>query len=323
MGDTQIPMAASTLSDLQAGVGSLIIMNGIKPQDAVIVRPSAGGPDQLWVRPDYLKYREAWRAAFGSVASGYQVDHLYSKARALAYGYGYVRLVLTDSKVNMSFGGGIEKQMLKVPTSRDPSIAPTKVPIRYADWWQIQKLDGVILGGRAKGCAPTSLLLQPSILGGSPGQTGKKGRFTKPSRGLKYSTVHFRPVGSSKWIAQRGVKDYSFAGDVVGWVMEGLVYQRPANSDAYNFSTQLFMSAFIVGSGSSSEKVFAEHQEQGQRSGTLAVASIARGHSPPHESASQGVVTARWRGCAPGHRWHSPPQRRARRSQGRTASGLA
>ena len=71
----------------------------------------------LWVRTADDSYRARYLAflqqvhGFGGaeIPPGWDVDHLYNRARGLHYGYRYLRLMLVSDSVNRSHGAGFEK----------------------------------------------------------------------------------------------------------------------------------------------------------------------------------------------------------------------
>ncbi len=84
---------------------------------AVVQSGPAG--DVLWMDPVASGYRDTFgrflRQAWGVTASlthsGYDVDHVYNRARARHYGYGLVRMFLVRSEANRDHGRAYEKQI--------------------------------------------------------------------------------------------------------------------------------------------------------------------------------------------------------------------
>lgn len=85
--------------------------------DAVVQRGPCG--DALWMDP----FSNAYRAVYGRFLktnwgvhadladSGYDVDHIYNRARAKQYGYGLVRMFLVRGLINQAHGRDYEKQI--------------------------------------------------------------------------------------------------------------------------------------------------------------------------------------------------------------------
>ena len=75
----------------------------------------------LWVTADNDRYRQNYLAFLRQshglqlerIPEPFDVDHMFNRARALRYGYKYVRLALVDSKVNQSHGAGYEKTVTR------------------------------------------------------------------------------------------------------------------------------------------------------------------------------------------------------------------
>jgi len=112
---------------------------------------------QLWVRPHYSKYREAWKKRFGeaSIPPGTDVDHIHSRERAAALGYEYVRLALVPAGANRSAGAGYEKALLNAyRTVHGDQGRPAgyDIPnIRYIDFVQETKIMSVKIGPKNGG----------------------------------------------------------------------------------------------------------------------------------------------------------------------------
>jgi hypothetical protein len=62
-------------------------------------------PLQVWVSPNYTRYRKAYVRAMGQESvSGKVLAHVYNRRMATLHGYGYVRLVPVSRRANSSSG---------------------------------------------------------------------------------------------------------------------------------------------------------------------------------------------------------------------------
>ncbi|MDB5416307.1 MAG: hypothetical protein JWR10_4642 [Rubritepida sp.] len=100
-----------------------------KPQPPVVfstfgsggqaVVQSGPGGDVLWMDPAASGYRDTfgrflrqhWHVTASLTNSGYDVDHMYNRARARQYGYGLVRMFLVRAEANRDHGRAYEKQI--------------------------------------------------------------------------------------------------------------------------------------------------------------------------------------------------------------------
>lgn len=104
---------------------------------------------QLWVRPFYRNYRDAWEKLFG-IQSYMDVDHIHAKERANDLGYDYIRLALVPASANRSAGAGYEKKLLNA--YRTVQFDPHEVPkVRYLDYIQAMKIRGTNIGSSRQG----------------------------------------------------------------------------------------------------------------------------------------------------------------------------
>lgn len=99
---------------------------------AFVVRD--GDDKQLWVHPGYKNYRIAWLKCFGSIPTGFDVDHIFAETGAEKFGYKLVRLALVKSSVNRHHGPSYEKIIRK--------DLPDIPPVAYASGYQLHKLIG-------------------------------------------------------------------------------------------------------------------------------------------------------------------------------------
>jgi len=113
---------------------------------------------QLWVRPSYKRYREAWEDEIGSIrapikmTSGtrsgsecrFDVDHIHAKQRANDLGYQYVRLALVPYFSNSSWGGSLEKAIFNHFSADLNNFSAGDIrPINYMEE---NKLAGIMRG---------------------------------------------------------------------------------------------------------------------------------------------------------------------------------
>nr|WP_314075231.1 hypothetical protein [uncultured Roseococcus sp.] len=88
------------------GGGQAYVQNG--PAGAVLwMDPAASGYRDLFGR--FLT--EHWGTARTLTNSGYDVDHMYNRARARRYGYGLVRMFLVRGEINRDHGRAWERQI--------------------------------------------------------------------------------------------------------------------------------------------------------------------------------------------------------------------
>ncbi|MDI1437714.1 hypothetical protein [Polyangium sorediatum] len=142
--DPKIPVAARSIDALQRHVGRVQAITGTRNNNALLVNPG-DARRQVWVRPTYADYRDAWIRVFTYIAdpANMDVDHIYNKARAQVVGYDYVRLFLVEKGVNRNHGR-VERLLVRVSLApgrltRDPDIA-------YATNWNIAKISGNRVG---------------------------------------------------------------------------------------------------------------------------------------------------------------------------------
>jgi hypothetical protein len=117
---------------------------GTQNANALIVDPG-DSRRQVWVRPSYAAYRDAWLRVFAVIEdpAHMDVDHIYNKARAQVVGYQYVRLFLVEKGANRNHGR-VERKLTLVAIS---SGALTTTPeIVYATNWNIAKMTGHRVG---------------------------------------------------------------------------------------------------------------------------------------------------------------------------------
>jgi hypothetical protein len=80
----------------------------------------------LWMDPADDGYREMfgrfladyWGVAAKLTKSGYDVDHVYNRWRAMHYGYGLVRMFLVRGEINQDHGRSWERQIGKAERDR-------------------------------------------------------------------------------------------------------------------------------------------------------------------------------------------------------------
>ena len=136
----------------------------------VIINNSQFTETQLWVRPFYPNYREAWKQVFGvqSISGNMDVDHIHARERANDLGYDYIRLALVPAGANRSAGAGYEKKLLNA--YRTVQFDPDETPeFRYLDDIQAVKLKGTKIGSSRQGYPGLFQdhqdLIPPQILG--------------------------------------------------------------------------------------------------------------------------------------------------------------
>lgn len=96
--------------------------------DAVVQHGPCG--DVLWMDPFSDAYRTVFgrflKASWGTQADltncGYDVDHVYNRARAKLYGYRLVRMFLVRGLINQEHGRSYEKQIGTVEQGRSVKI---------------------------------------------------------------------------------------------------------------------------------------------------------------------------------------------------------
>ncbi|RKH07444.1 hypothetical protein D7X74_32935 [Corallococcus sp. CA047B] len=247
--DPPIPVAAKSRQSLEQYIGHCESLGRYQVQDVLVVRSYAGDL-QLWVNPSYPDYRKAWVSAFGAVPTGHDVDHVYSKARGVLYGYGYVRLALVDGGINKG-SGTFEKLMGQVYQENvSQGFAMQPPEIRYADDVQALKLKHVsfkprqkyaestkpgqaILGGtRLTGTTkPLTPLAQRvvvplatprNVATSKPLVTPKALKPTVPKRPLQVTAVTVHRTGSGIRVVS-APKSYEWSGAVVEWLMSALI----------------------------------------------------------------------------------------------------
>ncbi|RKH03481.1 hypothetical protein [Corallococcus carmarthensis] len=323
--DPRIPIAAKDQAALAKYIGHCESLGRYQAKDVLVVR-GYGGDLQLWVNPSYSNYRTAWVSAFGTVPTGYDVDHVYSKDRGTRYGYGYVRLALVDGSINKG-SGTVEKLMGQVHQENVKAGYAMQPPeIRYADDVQERKLRHVsfkpsqgyaerqkpgqaILGGsRLVGVTkPLPPLAQPVPLTQPRNEVAVKPLV--PQRKLRVTSVTIQPAGTGVRVFT-GPKSYEWSGAVVGWVMSGLVtavnskrmeealdkilprvephipkgggvllatmYEHPDNADQYNFSTDMFMYAYVLGYGATAQEAYQHYLKESSRPGYATLSPAAQ-----------------------------------------------
>jgi hypothetical protein len=131
---------------------------------------------QLWVRPLYQNYREAWEKEFG-IQSYMDVDHIHARERAHDLGYEYIRLALVPASANRSAGAGYEKKLLNA--YRTVQFDPHEIPkVRYLDYVQAIKIRGTNIGSSRQGYPgffqTHKDLIPPRILGSKKNQHGQE-----------------------------------------------------------------------------------------------------------------------------------------------------
>jgi hypothetical protein len=132
-----IPVAASDLAALRRDVGPVTPLPGTKNNNALLVEPG-DQRRQLWVRPEYQGYRDAWKRVFIYIPPDMQVDHIYNRGAALAVGYQYVRLFLCPSAVNMQHGSKVEGRLTRMGWPAGALTPPP--PVATARYHQIAKM---------------------------------------------------------------------------------------------------------------------------------------------------------------------------------------
>lgn len=127
---------------------------------------------QVWVRPLYQSYREAWKKSF-AIQPNMDVDHIHARERANDLGYDYIRLALVPASANRSAGAGYEKKLLNA--YRTVQFDPHEVPqVRYLDYVQAVKIRGTNIGSARQGYPGFSQshqdLIPPRTLGSKQDQ---------------------------------------------------------------------------------------------------------------------------------------------------------
>lgn len=138
--DPRIPIAARSLAALRQKVGPVETVGGTKNDNAVVV-DAGDHRRQLWVRPSYAGYRDAWRRVHVFVPPLMDVDHIYNRARARVLNYEYVRLFLCDSTVNQRHGAFLERRLTNLEKNRLNLVA--RDDLLFASNWTIAKMAGV------------------------------------------------------------------------------------------------------------------------------------------------------------------------------------
>ena len=138
MFNKHIPIAAKSLEDLKNEIGTTNLIKNHFLCDAVLVKGV-----QVWVRPNYYKYRDVWLDAGFAIPTDYEIDHIYPKARAMQQGYSYVRIAAIPRRANRSAGGWLEEQRTKLEKERQGIP-----PIRYSCTLEEIKLRGIRTGGK-------------------------------------------------------------------------------------------------------------------------------------------------------------------------------
>ena len=81
----------------------------------------------LWVGTDNAQYREdylsflntTYKLGISEIPAPYDVDHLYNRSRAQAYGLRFIRLALVGQRANRSHGAAYEKDVSKNEALRE------------------------------------------------------------------------------------------------------------------------------------------------------------------------------------------------------------
>lgn len=136
----QIPIAARSLSVLKRKVGRVEPLSGTRNDNVLMVDPG-DHRRQVWVRPSYTSYRDAWLRVHLHVAPQMDVDHVYNRARAQVAGYEYVRLVLCPATVNQRHGSFLERRLTDVERRR--LVMVPRDELVFASNWTIAKMAGV------------------------------------------------------------------------------------------------------------------------------------------------------------------------------------
>ena len=133
MGRIPIIVAVQTL-DILKGYWRNYPRHGVSfdkfdDRDNAIVQKGPCGA-MLWMDPVADGYRAAygkflqqhWGATRDLTNSGYDVDHVYNRARAKQYGYKFVRMFLVRADANRDHGRAYEKQIGSVEANRRVKI---------------------------------------------------------------------------------------------------------------------------------------------------------------------------------------------------------
>lgn len=127
MGRIPIIVAAQTL-DILKGYWSNHPRHGVSftafGDNAYVQNGPCGA--MLWMDPVASGYRDTygrflrqhWGATRDLTNSGYDVDHVYNRARARHYGYKFVRMFLVRAEANRDHGRAYEKQIGSVERNR-------------------------------------------------------------------------------------------------------------------------------------------------------------------------------------------------------------
>lgn len=138
----KIPIAAMTLAALRQHVGRVESVAGTRDDNALIVEPG-DHRRQVWVKPGYSGYRSAWQLVHIHIPTDMDVDHIFNRARALVFGYGYVRLFLCNSATNQRHGRFLERRLTHTARALPRTIAHNDV--LFASNWTIAKMAGVAI----------------------------------------------------------------------------------------------------------------------------------------------------------------------------------
>lgn len=110
--------------------------------NVVLVKPYApyGRGYTLWANPSYGSYTAAYKDAFGDYDSAtLDIDHVYAKEKAKAYGYAYVLMMPLCRSANRS-AGEIEKRFKKVATINRKNEHHVEYPFKGVDLFCFEKV---------------------------------------------------------------------------------------------------------------------------------------------------------------------------------------
>lgn len=136
------PLIATRSLDQLRRIGEVQRIGAKSTNSAVLVKPKPpyNRGYTLWANPSYGNYTGAYRDAFGDYdSSTIDIDHVYAKEKAKAYGYAYVLMMPLCRSVNRS-AGEIEKRFKKVATINRKSEHHVEYPFKGMDLFCFEKV---------------------------------------------------------------------------------------------------------------------------------------------------------------------------------------
>lgn len=105
-------------------------------------------PLQLWVKPSYTRYRQAYVRAKGQESiSGKVLAHVYNRRMAMLRGYGFVRLVPVSRRANSSSSFTEQWGLELAATDLSARRQQRGLRIQYADLGDLLVILDISLGG--------------------------------------------------------------------------------------------------------------------------------------------------------------------------------